>query len=80
MWRQRELASDIGTLAYILATSDKCNYTFAGYNKQSMQLDATVVSYAYFNFYLGQLYSNIVEEAATSAKQDYSSPEKSIRQ
>jgi energy-coupling factor transporter transmembrane protein EcfT len=32
-----------------------------------MQLDATVVYYAYFNFYLGQLYSNIVEEAATSA-------------
>jgi hypothetical protein len=45
-----------------------------------MQLDATVVSYAYFNFFLGQLYSNIVEEAATSAKQDYSSPEKSVRQ
>jgi hypothetical protein len=52
---------------------NKCNRSFAGYNKQSMQLDASVY-YAYFNFYLGpgyavdeQLYSTIIEEAATES-------------
>jgi hypothetical protein len=52
---------------------NKCEKSFSGYNKQSMQLDATVY-FAYFNFYLGpgyavdeQLYRNIVEEAATES-------------
>jgi hypothetical protein len=52
---------------------NKCNRSFAGYNKQSMQLDASVY-YAYFKFYLGpgyavdqQLYSTIIEEAATES-------------
>lgn len=52
---------------------ERCSKTFTGYNKQSMHLDASVY-FAYFNFYLGpgyavdeQLYSHIIEEAASQA-------------
>jgi hypothetical protein len=51
----------------------RCKKTFAGYNKSSMQLDASVY-YGYFNFYLGhgyavdeQLYALVVEYATTTS-------------
>lgn len=48
-----------------------CDKTFAGYNQESMKLDAKVY-YGFFNFYLGhryavdeELYRHIVEESST---------------
>jgi hypothetical protein len=57
----------------VLYPCNRCKRTFAGYNKQSMKLDAKVY-YAYFDFYLGPgyavdevLYKHILEEASSSA-------------
>jgi hypothetical protein len=57
----------------VLYPCNRCKRSFAGYNKQSMKLDAKVY-YAYFDFYLGPgyavdeiLYKHILEEASSSA-------------
>lgn len=57
----------------VLYPCSRCCRKFAGYNKQSMQLDASLY-HSYFNFYLGSgyaidsdLFRHIIEEAATEA-------------
>jgi hypothetical protein len=55
----------------LLYPCGRCKSSFAGYNKQSLQLDANVV-FGFFNYYLGHgyavdedLYRMIVDEAST---------------
>ena len=66
----------IGTHKYIdtmLYPCQRCRRHFAGYNKQSMQLSASVY-YGYFNYYLGHgyavdepLYRHVVDASGTEA-------------